>query len=145
MVRIRRPASEAANTIPEPVVPGPRQRAEPGTVPSSQPVPPSKPETPSEPVVPSKPPSEPVPPQGRRSARHVLERTRLGGTWVAVGCFAIVLLLLLIFIVENGNSVGVSYFGAHGHLPLGAALVLAAVCGARARRYRRAERKAASS
>ena len=42
---------------------------------------------------------------------------------------AIVLLLLLIFILENGQSASIGYFGAHGHLPLGVALLLAAVAG----------------
>jgi uncharacterized integral membrane protein len=48
---------------------------------------------------------------------------------VAVGFFAVVLLLLLIFILQNGTQVSVSYLGAHGHLPLGVALLLSAVCG----------------
>jgi uncharacterized integral membrane protein len=41
-----------------------------------------------------------------------------------------VLLLLLIFILENTERVKVSYFGATGHLALGVALLLAAVGGA---------------
>jgi Lipopolysaccharide assembly protein A domain len=39
------------------------------------------------------------------------------------------LLLLLIFILENGHRVSISYLGAHEHLPLGIALLLAAVIG----------------
>jgi uncharacterized integral membrane protein len=62
-------------------------------------------------------------------SRHPLRRTRFSGAWTAVASFAIVLLLLLIFILQNSRSVEVSYFGAHGHLPLGVALLLAAVCG----------------
>jgi Lipopolysaccharide assembly protein A domain len=31
--------------------------------------------------------------------------------------------------LENGQRVSISYFGAHGHLPLGVALLLAAVLG----------------
>jgi lipopolysaccharide assembly protein A len=50
--------------------------------------------------------------------------------WVAVGIFALVLLFLLIFILQNGRGVDISYLGAHGHMPLGVALLLAAVCGA---------------
>jgi uncharacterized integral membrane protein len=61
--------------------------------------------------------------------QHTLERTRTGGLWVTLGSFALVLLLLLIFILQNSRSVDVSYFGVHGHLPLGVALLLAAVCG----------------
>jgi len=60
----------------------------------------------------------------------VVKRTRIGGVWLAAGSFAVLLLLLLIFILENGRSVDVAYFGAHGHLPLGVALLLAAVLGA---------------
>jgi uncharacterized integral membrane protein len=61
--------------------------------------------------------------------QHVVKRTRMGGLWFASGSFAVVLLLLLIFILENGKSVDVAYFGAHGHVPLGVALLLAAVLG----------------
>jgi uncharacterized integral membrane protein len=60
---------------------------------------------------------------------HRIRRTRTGGIWVAAALFALILLLLLIFILENGQRVSVSYFGAHGHLPLGVALLLAAVLG----------------
>jgi lipopolysaccharide assembly protein A len=90
--------------------------------------------------------------------QHKIQRTRISGTWVALFLFAVVLLLLLIFILQNGRTVDVSYFGAHGHLPLGVALLLAAVCGillvalpgsariiqlrATARRHRRADTKA---
>jgi uncharacterized integral membrane protein len=48
---------------------------------------------------------------------------------VAVGFFAVVLLLLLIFILQNGTTVQVSYLGAHGRLPLGVAMLLSTVCG----------------
>lgn len=61
--------------------------------------------------------------------QHKIRRTRAGGVWVAMACFAVVLLLLLIFILQNGRTVGISYLGAHGHLPLGVALLLAAVFG----------------
>jgi uncharacterized integral membrane protein len=61
--------------------------------------------------------------------QHVVVRTRMGGIWIAAVSFAVVLLLLLIFILENGNKVEISYFGTHGHLPLGVALLLAAVLG----------------
>jgi len=81
---------------------------------------PHAPET--QPQAPPQPPAQ-VPPQ------HRIKRTRTSGVWVAVAFFAVVLLLLLIFILQNGDEVSVSYLGAHGHLPLGVALLLAAVCG----------------
>jgi uncharacterized integral membrane protein len=58
------------------------------------------------------------------------KRTRLSATWVALGCFSILLLFALLFILQNGHSVDISYLGAHGHLPLGVALLLAGLCGA---------------
>ncbi len=87
--------------------------------------------------------------------QHKIRRTRASGVWVSVGIFAVVLLFLLIFILQNSKTVSISYLGAHGHLPLGVALLLAAVCGvllvlaagaarisqlrATARRHRRAD------
>ena len=59
----------------------------------------------------------------------MVKRTRIGGIWIASALFALLLLLLLIFILENGQKVDIGYFGAHGHLPLGVALLLAAVLG----------------
>jgi uncharacterized integral membrane protein len=70
-----------------------------------------------------------VPAPGARPVQHVVRRTRIGGWWVASALFALVLLLLLIFILENGQRADISFFGAHGHLPLGIALLLAAILG----------------
>jgi uncharacterized integral membrane protein len=64
----------------------------------------------------------------RRPAGPV-PRTRIGGLWVAAIVATLVGLFLLIFILQNGQSVKVSFLGFDGHLPLGAALLLAAACG----------------
>lgn len=55
--------------------------------------------------------------------------SRLGGLWTTLISGAVVLLLLLIFILENSQTVNIAYFGAHGHLPLGVALLFAAIFG----------------
>jgi lipopolysaccharide assembly protein A len=68
-------------------------------------------------------------PTAHRHPQHVIKRTRTGGVWVASVLFALVLVLLLIFILENGQRASISYFGAHGHFPLGVALLFAAVLG----------------
>jgi lipopolysaccharide assembly protein A len=68
------------------------------------------------------PASQPLP-------QHKIRHTRISGLWFAVGFFALVLLFLLIFILQNGRHVSISYLGMHGSLPLGVALLLAAVCG----------------
>lgn len=62
-------------------------------------------------------------------ARGRVPRSRMGGVWVAVVVAAFVFLLLLIFILQNGQRAQVSFLGAHGHLPMGVALLLAAVFG----------------
>jgi uncharacterized integral membrane protein len=74
-------------------------------------------------------PAPTVPPQSAVLPQHKIKHTRISGLWVSVGFFAVVLLLLLIFILQNGTKVDISYMGAHGHLPLGVALLLSAVCG----------------
>ena len=76
-------------------------------------------------------PSAPVPaqPPSQTPAGTDGKLTRTGGAWIAVVVFAVVLLLLLIFILENRREVDIAYFGAHAHIPLGVALLLAAVLG----------------
>lgn len=81
----------------------------------------------------ARPPADPAmtAPSARGPARHhKVHRTRAGGLWVGMTLAAVVLLLLLVFILENGQQADVGYFGAHGHLPLGVALLLAAGGGA---------------
>jgi lipopolysaccharide assembly protein A len=84
--------------------------------------PPPEPQSPPQPG-----PQQPGP---QHPPHHTIKHTRISGLWVAVGIFAVVLLFLLIFILQNGRGVDISYLGAHGHMPLGVALLLAAVCGA---------------
>lgn len=74
-------------------------------------------------------PSEATVPPPAQLPHHRIRRTRISGVWAAVACFAVILLLLLIFILQNGHTVEISYLGADGHLPLGVALLLAAVFG----------------
>ena len=76
------------------------------------------------------PPTGPQTQQQQGPPQHTIKRTRISGLWVAVGIFALVLLFLLIFVLQNGRGVDITYLGAHGHMPLGVALLLAAVCGA---------------
>jgi lipopolysaccharide assembly protein A len=104
--------------------------AGPGTgdlTPGSQP--PVPPLTTPEHAAPSPTAPQPTVPQPTALPQHRIKRTRISGLWVSVGFFAVVLLLLLIFILQNGTKVDISYMGAHGHLPLGVALLLSAVCG----------------
>ena len=61
------------------------------------------------------------------SSEHV---TRVGGTFLALLGGSAVLILLLVFILENTRSVSISFIGATGHMPLGVALLLSAAAGA---------------
>ena len=79
------------------------------------------PETPSS----VQPPAQ----QAVKPAQQAVKKSRISPLWVALTLFAVVLLLLLVFILENSQSVDISYFGAHGHLPLGVTVLLAAVLG----------------
>ena len=148
----------------------PRAAATPGEAPADQPALENTPQVPPQPAAPPEraqpgpvPPQQAAPPAAAPPPlpQHRIKRTRTGGIWVAVGFFAVVLLLLLIFILQNNTDVSVSYLGMHGHLPLGVALLLAAVCGvllvvlagtariaqlrATARRHRRVDAKRAAA
>jgi uncharacterized integral membrane protein len=110
---------------------------EPQSTPETAPLPPSATGAEAPPLGPGGQvaPQQAAPEPGARPAptapppQHTAKRTRTSGLWIAVGFFAVILLFLLIFILQNGQKVDVSYLGAHGHLPLGVALLLAAVCG----------------
>jgi uncharacterized integral membrane protein len=66
---------------------------------------------------------------GKAQEYRNVKRTRFSGLWVGATIAAVVLLILLVFIIQNSQQAAISFFGAHGHLPLGVALLLAAICG----------------
>lgn len=65
---------------------------------------------------------------GTRSSQGT-GRTRISSAWVGVIAGAVVLILLLVFILQNTRPVEISYFGATGRMPLGVALLLATIGG----------------
>ena len=72
-----------------------------------------------------------VPAAGHAAPERVkVARTRIGGTWVAVVIAVLVLIFLLIFIMQNLTGVRVFFLGAAGTLPLGVAMLFAAIAGA---------------
>jgi uncharacterized integral membrane protein len=74
--------------------------------------------------VPAEPEAEPG-----TSKPSPLAPTRTSGYWASIAVGLLVLLVLLVFILENGQTARVTFFGVHGHLPQGVALLLAAVIG----------------
>ena len=58
------------------------------------------------------------------------QHTRLSGAWTAVVIGLIALVLILVFILQNLQSVELSFLVFHGHLPLAVALLFAVILGA---------------
>jgi uncharacterized integral membrane protein len=55
--------------------------------------------------------------------------TRAGRAWVGLAIAAVLLIVLIVFLAENEHQVEISFLGASLSLPLGVALLAAAVCG----------------
>lgn len=73
-------------------------------------------------------------PGGLSVRRHAPAAIRLPGTkartvWSGIIVAAIVLILLLIFIVQNTDNVTIHFFGLSGQLPIAVALLAAAIAG----------------
>jgi putative membrane protein len=87
-------------------------------------------------------------------------RTRTSSAWVAAAIGALLVLLMLVFILQNGDTVQMHFLWTDFSLPLGVGLLLAGVLGAlivvalgigrmlqlrlAARRHRKADRRAAA-
>jgi uncharacterized integral membrane protein len=72
-------------------------------------------------------------PDGGRSQPDAMpgeSRTRLSGAWTAVVVGVIALAVILVFILQNQQSVEVTYLMFHGRLPLAVALLFALILGA---------------
>lgn len=69
-------------------------------------------------------------PSDRITTTPSIKRTRVSGTWVAVIVAAFVLVILLIFILQNLTTATVNFLGFSGSLPLGVAMLFAAIAGA---------------
>lgn len=55
--------------------------------------------------------------------------TRTSGVWVATGAALLLLILLIVFMLQNSTKVKVHFLGLTGTIPLGMALLIAAVGG----------------
>jgi uncharacterized integral membrane protein len=98
---------------------------------------------PEPPTVPTAQPPTPEP---------ALGHSRSGGLWTGLILSAIVLIFLLVFILQNQISVTIRFLGFAGAVPVGVALLLAAIAGlllvaipggVRIMQLRRAARRAA--
>jgi uncharacterized integral membrane protein len=66
---------------------------------------------------------------GSSTARGAPRFTRAGAAWVAVGVALLLLILLIVFMLQNSTKVDVHFLGMEGRIPLGLALLIAAVGG----------------
>jgi len=98
---------------------------------------------PEAPTVPTAQPGKPEP---------VVRPSRTGGLYAGIILSAIVLIFLLVFILQNQESVTIAFLGMRGSFPVGVALLLAAIAGlllvaipggVRMMQLRRAARRAA--
>ena len=78
-------------------------------------------------------PTQPVPgpstPGSGTPGTAPVRRSRSGGLWVGLILSALVLLFLLVFILQNAAPVQIAFFALEGTLPVGVALLLAAIAG----------------
>jgi len=78
-------------------------------------------------------PAVPQPPQSPQPtstpAPAGVHITRLGGLWLVFTLGAALLVLLLVFILMNGQRVQIHIYGAHWNAPVGVALLMAAALG----------------
>jgi uncharacterized integral membrane protein len=91
-------------------------------------VPPAEPDTVSLPTGSVSTPPVPAPSTPAAPGEGVA-RTRMSGLYVGLILSALVLILLLVFILQNLHSVEINFLGLSGQLPTGVALLLAAVAG----------------
>jgi uncharacterized integral membrane protein len=128
--------------------------ADPATHPALRPADADGPATdPGIPVVPAAPPEAPtVPTVQPGKPEHAVRRSRSGGLWTGLILSAIVLIFLLVFILQNQFPVQINFLWFGGSVPVGVALLLAAIAGlllvaipggVRMMQLRRAARRAA--
>jgi lipopolysaccharide assembly protein A len=63
-------------------------------------------------------------------AEHTIEPTRTSMVWTMVGIGVVLLIAILVFILQNGQRVRMRFLMVDGTLPLGVALLFAALLGA---------------
>jgi lipopolysaccharide assembly protein A len=75
---------------------------------------------------------DPAPPGGHDSGEALPgeRRTRLSGAWTAIVVGLVALVVILVFILQNQQSVEVTFLMFQGHLPLAVALLFALILGA---------------
>ena len=74
--------------------------------------------------------SAPPPPAAPQAPRAGRLHTRISGLRTGLIAGFAILIVVMIFIIQNTHAVNISFLGAHLHLSLAVALLLAAIAGA---------------
>ncbi len=74
--------------------------------------------------------SAPPPPAAPQAPRAGRLHTRISGLRTGLIAGFAILVVVVIFIIQNTHAVNISFLGAHLHLSLAVALLLAAIAGA---------------
>lgn len=74
-------------------------------------------------------PGAPASGAGSPGAPGASRFTRASAAWAAVGAALLLLVLLIVFMLQNSSKVEVQFLGVVGTIPLGLALLIAAVAG----------------
>lgn len=76
-------------------------------------------------------PGQPVPARipGDAPPESAVKFTRTASVWTSLTAGFLILIVLLIFIAQNTSSAQFTFLGWRWSLPLGVAILLAAVCG----------------
>ncbi|GAA5083674.1 LapA family protein [Nocardia iowensis] len=82
------------------------------------------------PTPPTAPPPATTPPTTAPAKHRQSLSSRTGTTWVGLVAGALILVVLLVFILQNLDRVDVGLFGWHFSLPLGVAVLLSVIGGA---------------
>jgi uncharacterized integral membrane protein len=77
----------------------------------------------------AKNPTVPMPTAGPPAKDPAAKFTRAGALWTALIFGFLILILLLVFITQNMESMSFTFLGWHWSLPLGVAMLLAAIGG----------------
>lgn len=86
---------------------------------------PADPTPPATPVPGAPSPADP----GRRGEDDPLRGSRTSGLWVTMVVVGVLIVLLVVFTLQNTQEVDVAFLGWEGRLPLSAAILIAAAAG----------------
>lgn len=64
-----------------------------------------------------------------RPGKDPLRGSRVSGVWIAVVALVVLLVLLAVFVLQNTQTVRISFLGWDGRAPLAAALLIATALG----------------